>query len=253
MYKGKREDELLLHLTEVEYATIEALADKMQISPSSIRRDLKDLERRGLVKRSYGGVKITEAARGTLSHRMADTEEGPALPLLCKAAISLITPNTALFLDASVPSLALSRLLPGDMGLTVLTNSPELASLLVGRGITTYCAGGACRAWHPSATVGEAALELIRSMHADIVFLSPDALSPEGILLDSDGERAAIHRQMSRNARRTVVLLEGTRAEAVGTFSIGSCDTVERIITDHIPDGCTIPSEKLLCPTASED
>jgi len=62
MYKCEREDEILALLNETEYATVEYLARKMSISTSSIRRDLKNLEERGLVTRSYGGVKIAQAS-----------------------------------------------------------------------------------------------------------------------------------------------------------------------------------------------
>ena len=62
MYKCEREDEILSLLSDTEYATVEYLSRKMNISPSSIRRDLKNLEERGLVQRSYGGVKITQTS-----------------------------------------------------------------------------------------------------------------------------------------------------------------------------------------------
>ena len=61
MYKCEREDEILALLSETEYATVEYLSKKMNISSSSIRRDLKNLEERGLVNRSYGGVKIAQS------------------------------------------------------------------------------------------------------------------------------------------------------------------------------------------------
>ncbi len=253
MYKGKREDELLLHLTEVEYATIDSLAEKMQISPSSIRRDLKDLEKRGLVKRSYGGVKITDAARATLPTGAGCKEEGASLPRLAELACSFLIPDTTVFLDASLPSLALSRLLPTDLGLSVMTSSPELAVLLTGRGIPTFCTGGACRMGHPTALVGEGALDRIRSMHADIAFLSPDTVTHDGLLLDRKEDTAAVHRLMSKQAKRTVILIEGGHWDTGGTFSFGSAGTVERIITDRVPDEHTIPSEKLLFPISEEE
>ncbi|MBQ1262312.1 MAG: DeoR/GlpR transcriptional regulator, partial [Clostridia bacterium] len=62
MYKCERENEILAIVSETEYVTVEYLARKMSISPSSIRRDLKNLEERGLVTRSYGGVKIANAS-----------------------------------------------------------------------------------------------------------------------------------------------------------------------------------------------
>ena len=61
MYKCEREDEIIALLTETEYATVDYLVRKINISASSIRRDLKNLEERGLVVRSYGGVKLANS------------------------------------------------------------------------------------------------------------------------------------------------------------------------------------------------
>lgn len=58
MYKCEREQEILLVLKECHYVTVEFLAQKLHISASSIRRDLKQMENHGLVKRSYGGVEL---------------------------------------------------------------------------------------------------------------------------------------------------------------------------------------------------
>ena len=77
MYKCEREKEILDLLGENEYATVEYLARKMNISPSSIRRDLKNLEDRGLVNRSYGGVKIAEASGKHIPFSLRSHENSP--------------------------------------------------------------------------------------------------------------------------------------------------------------------------------
>lgn len=56
MYSSEREREILDLLSQHDYATVEFLASKVHISPSSIRRDLKRLELKGLITRSYGGI-----------------------------------------------------------------------------------------------------------------------------------------------------------------------------------------------------
>ena len=77
MYKCEREDEILALLNETEYATVDYLARKMNISSSSIRRDLKNLEERGLVNRSYGGVKIADATGKRIPFSLRSLENSP--------------------------------------------------------------------------------------------------------------------------------------------------------------------------------
>ena len=58
MHSNEREKEIMNLLNQNDYATVEYLSQKIHISPSSIRRDLKKLEQKGLITRSYGGAEL---------------------------------------------------------------------------------------------------------------------------------------------------------------------------------------------------
>ena len=72
-------------LAETEYATVDYLVRKINISASSIRRDLKNLEERGLVNRSYGGVKIAEASGKKIPFSLRSHENSPQKKQIAKA------------------------------------------------------------------------------------------------------------------------------------------------------------------------
>ena len=94
MYKCEREDEILTLLNETEYATVEYLARKMSISTSSIRRDLKNLEERGLVTRSYGGVKIAQASGKHIPFSLRSHENSIQKPILFFISQTLLLCST---------------------------------------------------------------------------------------------------------------------------------------------------------------
>ena len=120
MYKCEREDEILALLNDTEYATVEYLSRKMNISPSSIRRDLKNLEERGLVKRSYGGVKIAESSGRRIPFDLRSHENSAQKKQIAKAAMSLINEGDVVFLDGSSSAYFVAELLPSVSGITVI-------------------------------------------------------------------------------------------------------------------------------------
>ena len=66
MYQNERELEIQKILSREDYVTVKQLSQWLYTSESSIRRDLASLERRGLVKRSYGGVACFATMMGTI-------------------------------------------------------------------------------------------------------------------------------------------------------------------------------------------
>ena len=61
MFKEQRTDRILEIIRENKYVTVEQLVNRLHYSPATIRRDVTYLANLGLVKKSYGGVSITDA------------------------------------------------------------------------------------------------------------------------------------------------------------------------------------------------
>ena len=101
MYRGERESEILRELEVCGYATVEYLAEKIHISPSSIRRDLSDLEKKGQIRRSYGGAELTEGVGKTVPYQMRTHENVSHKRMIAKKAASLVPSYSTVFLDGS--------------------------------------------------------------------------------------------------------------------------------------------------------
>ena len=109
MYKCEREDEIMALLADSEYATVDYLVKKINISASSIRRDLKNLEERGLVIRSYGGVKLAETTGKHIPFSLRSHENIAQKKQMAAAAIKLLHPGETVFIDGSSTALALAQ------------------------------------------------------------------------------------------------------------------------------------------------
>ena len=235
MYKCERQDEILALLSETEYATVDYLARKMSISSSSIRRDLKNLEERGLVTRSYGGVKIAEASGKKIPFSLRSHENSIQKKQIAKAATTLISAGDVVFLDGSSSAYFVAELLPSISGVTVITNSVDTMNCLSRYEIKAYCTGGILSPDNKGVLVGGYAQEFLRNIRADIAIFSVQAVGADGRFFDCYPEEVAIRNIMIKNARRKVLLLDSSKWNRPSIFYQCCADDVDFIVSDRNP------------------
>ena len=232
MYKCEREDEILSLLGETEYATVEYLSRKMNISPSSIRRDLKNLEERGLVNRSYGGVKIANAGGKRIPFALRSHENSAQKKQIAKVATSLLSEGDVIFLDGSSSTYFVAELLPSISGVTVITNNLDALSLLSGYDVKVFGTGGTLSPENRAVLVGGYTQDFIRNIRADAVLFSVQAVSRDGSFYDCYPEEVAVRQIMMQNARRKILLCDSSKLGKSSTFYQGNVADVDYIICD---------------------
>ena len=232
MYKCEREDEILTLLNETEYATVEYLSRKMNISPSSIRRDLKNLEERGMVKRSYGGVKIAESSGRRIPFALRSHENSAQKKQMAKAAVELINEGDVVFLDGSSSAYFVAELLPSVSGVTVITNNLDALSWFSNYDIKAYGTGGVISPENRAVLVGGYAEDFLRRIRADIAIISAQAVAADGNFYDCYAEEVAVRNIMLANARRRVLLCDGSKLGKTSTFYQGNVAEMDYVVSN---------------------
>ncbi|MBQ9784008.1 MAG: DeoR/GlpR transcriptional regulator [Clostridia bacterium] len=237
MYKCEREDEIMTLLSETEYATVDYLVKKINISASSIRRDLKNLEERGLVVRSYGGVKRANSQGKHIPFSLRSHENSAQKKQIARAAASLLHAGDVVFLDGSSSAYFLAELLPAIGGITVVTNSVDVVAALSGYDIKVYCTGGMISSENRATLVGGSTQEFVQKIRADAFVFSVQAMSADGEFFDCYAEEVAVRNAMMRNARRRIMLCDSSKWGKTSTFYQTSLSDVDYLITDKDPNG----------------
>ena len=230
MYKCEREDEILALLNQTEYATVEYLSRKMNISASSIRRDLKNLEERGLVNRSYGGVKIADATGRRIPFALRSHENSIQKKQIAKTAVGLINEGDVVFLDGSSSAYFVAELLPSVSGVTVITNNLDAMTWFSDYDIKAYSTGGVISPENKAVLVGGYTQDFLRRIHADVVVFSVQGILDDGTFYDCYAEEVAVRNVMLRNARRRILLCDDSKLGKPSTFYQGSVNDLDYVI-----------------------
>lgn len=232
MYAPERHQQILARARAEGRVDVTALADELDVTPETIRRDLTALERHGLVRRVHGGAIPVE--RLGFEPGIADREGLLAgeKERIAKAALDELPDGGAVIFDAGTTTVRLAELLPTDRELTVVTHALPVATVLATRpGITLHLVGGTVRG-RTLAAVGTWAVRALADIHADVAFVGTNGLSVEHGLTTPDLAEATVKRALVTNARRTVVLADHTKLGRVDFAHVVPLSAVDTLVTD---------------------
>lgn len=209
------------------------LAESLQVTPETVRRDLTALERRGLVRRVHGGALPVErlGVEPTLERRMARASEEKAR--IARRALEEVPQDGTILLDAGSTTVALAEMLPQRGELTVVTNSVAIAGLLHQRSeVSIFLLGGRLRR-RTGAAVGDWALHALQDVVVDVAFVGTNGVDVQRGFTTPHEVEAATKRAFIAAARRTVVLADSSKAGNVSFHRFARTDDVDLWITDE--------------------
>ncbi|WP_449428173.1 DeoR/GlpR family DNA-binding transcription regulator [Rhodanobacter umsongensis] len=207
------------------------LAAECAVSEDSVRRDLRELAAQGLCKRVYGGALPLSAAVAPLKQRRQE-HAGRKLALARKA-VTLVRQGQVLLIDAGSTNAAIAAALPSDFGLTVVTNAPDIAQILLEReGFGILLIGGRVDA-RIGAAVGAQAVQEIQRVRADLCFPGACAVDASSGLWGFDSEEALLKRAMVEASGETVVVATSDKLGTVATHRVAGIDEVQHLVVEH--------------------
>lgn len=212
--------------------TVEELSKMFNVSLNTIRRDLSELENRGILKRTQGGAILTELNQYVRPHNIRKTEYCKEKELIGRAAAKIIEDNSTIILDTGTTTQQVLPNLGQFQKLTVLTNSLVVSNgLLSYPNIATILSGGIL--WHSSqALIGLPAEQFFSQFHADKAFLAVGGISVESGLTNPNIYETAVKRKMIEAAKEVIVLVDHHKFGQVSLSPIISITAVHKIITD---------------------
>ena len=232
MFRNEREDEIIGILNESHYTTVENLAKKLHISPSSIRRDLNILENRGIVKRSYGGVELANSINKVVPFTMRSHENLKEKKRIAKKAASLVKSGDVVFLDGSSSTYLMVSFLAPIKNITVVTNGIDSLYSLVQYNVKTICTGGMVSAENRAVLVDSYAEHIIRNIHADFVFFSAQAVCNNGDIYDCYESEVFLRRLMIQNAAKSVFLADKSKFNQSSVYFLENIQNINYVISE---------------------
>lgn len=227
----KRLEQLREILGQDRVVRVEELTEQLGVSSATIRRDLGELEKLGIVQRVYGGAVSTG---GRLDEPLFDDKTSVAAAekrRIAQAALEYISPNDTIYLDGGSTVLELARLLKERSNVNVVTNSLRAAVELAGGGPRLILVGGELRRLAQT-TVGPLTRFMIQELHVDKAFMGTIGLSLDEGLTTTDPTEAYTKELIMDHAREVILLADSSKVHKVSFTRAGRLEKVRVLITD---------------------
>lgn len=238
MWAKERHQRILAMLATNRQVSANDLAGMLSVSRETVRRDLMDLEEAGQVNRVHGGAVLPEP-RSEEPFRQRVSTQIRAKREIARKAAGLIQPGQTIMVDAGTTTAIFGQELAKLTGVSVITNSLDIAMTLQGAGKEVLMLGGRMATDVP-ATVGELTLSEIRRFRADLCFCAPVAVHPTKGAFFYDLQEAEIAMAMLAQSRESIILAdhkklgETSRVQSWEINEVGTLVTNRGARSEHI-------------------
>ena len=222
-------------IQEKKTVYVDQLAKKYYVSPSTIRRDLGELEKQGLIRRTYGGGILVEKESSEIPYQVRKNEKRDAKDAISRLGADLVGDGMYISMDTTTTVASIVRHLQSKTDLKIITTSAQTAlECLDHLTAQIYCTGG----WMSSISrgfTGEAARSRLEEFYTDFLFLSGRSVSMDKCLMDVNEEDVFLKQTMIKNTRHTVLLCDSSKMNTYSYRQVCNWSQIEYMITEKKP------------------
>lgn len=236
MWHEERRQRIRSLLSTFGRVSVDRVTEEFGVSRETIRRDLLDMEGDGELRRVRGGA-VMAVERREAPYSVRSSVRVKEKRMIAAAAAQLVYSGQTLFLDAGSTTAILAERLSGLSGLTIITNSVDVAAHLSerasaeSRGNRAVLVGGDFNS-EPPATFGGIAVNELSRYQADLAMLSPFGLDLYKGATSFDPREAEIARAMVANARNTAVLADHSKIGGISRVSYCGLGDIAHLVVD---------------------
>lgn len=223
-----RQDEIVKILGEKGYISVKYLSDALHYSTATINRDLNDLQKRGIVTRSYGGAELVRSPYVPIMFRAQKMRSEKRH--IGKCAASFVKDGDTIFIDGSTTAQYMENHLIERKGLTVITNNMMLAINLSKYNIKVICLGGPV-AEPPCMLYGKETVENAERYRVNKMFFSSDGLTSDGVI--ASGIFDLMLKTVAKRAKEVFYLVDHKKIDKEFCEAYGTLREIDYVISDY--------------------
>jgi DeoR/GlpR family transcriptional regulator of sugar metabolism len=225
--------DLTLRLVQgADRVSVTELAGRLSVSEMTVRRDLDELEQRGLVRRVRGGAVATRADEEDDGYAVREAWQAATKDRLGAAVAALIEPGSRVLLDAGTTTVHVAEHLAARGPLTVAVLSLQAATVLADRpGIELIVVGGRSRPGERS-LVGPLALRTLASLTFDRFIMSIGGVHPDHGWSEFSLDDAAVKQVGLDQSAQTIAVADATKLGVRAFSRVAPLEAVHEFVTD---------------------
>lgn len=214
-----RVEKILNLLKEKNTVTTQEFVSSIGTSESTIRRDLIALEEDGKLRRIHGGATTVNdiEKEQNMTQKVRINHEGKIM--IAKHAVSLVKPDSQIYVDAGTATLELIKILPANQNIQVVTNGVDHALMAIQRGLSVTIVGGEIKP-NTHAIAGMTAYKQLERMNFSHAFMGMNGIHEETGLTTTNIDEALMKELAMQQSRNIRLLMDESKIGKVYDFKV---------------------------------
>ena len=232
---SERQNDILSRISARGAQQIDSLARDYGLTTQSIRRDINVLCALGLARRLHGGVDLPVLPQNTSISARASLHSAAKRQIAARVARDIPAGSTV-FMGIGTTVRYAAEALRGHLGLTVVTNNIDVATILGEvEGIELHLTGGV---WRPNDRdlVGSEAIGYFEKFHATHAVVGAGGLHPTIGALDFSYAEAQITNAILQNSRERYLVADASKWIGSAAVRVAPFSSFTHFVTDTLPD-----------------
>jgi DeoR family transcriptional regulator, glycerol-3-phosphate regulon repressor len=230
-----RQLQLLEEVRQRQSASVEQLAEILDVTLQTVRRDIQKLADMGLLVRFHGGVRMPSATVENIAHPRRQTMHADGKARIAKAVAQAVPNDCSLILNIGTTTEAIAKALMHHRGLRVITNNLNVAAILSSNAeCEVIVAGGVVRT-RDRGIIGETAVDFMRQFKVDIAIIGVSAMEADGTLRDFDLREVKVAQTIIQQSREVWLAADHSKFERQAMVELAKLHQIDRLFTDAPP------------------
>lgn len=231
---NSRQENILRQLRVSGHVEVDVLAQVLEVTPQTIRRDLFLLCNQGLATRIHGG------ARRAISTSIIPYEDRrhsgvDAKRIIAHKATELIPNGSSLALNIGTTTEQVADALKLHKELTIISNNINIVHILQATSLKALIIVGGEVRLSDGAIVGIDAIDAIGKYKVDYAIIGASSLDNDGSILDFDRREVAVARAILANARTKILVCDNSKFEVSASNRICDIGDLDYFVTNFDP------------------
>lgn len=211
--------------------SVSELADELDYSKATIRRDLRALEEEGQIERSHGGALPVSSVGRERTYDEREVENLDAKRAIASRAAEELADAEVVFFDAGTTTMEVAKRAPTDGSLLAVTNSPRLAVALEDDANEVKLTGGTLRR-RTRALVGPTAESFMERTNFDLLVLGTNAFDADAGLTTPNEDEARMKELMVEKATRVLLVCDASKIGTRSFVRFAELEDLDHVVTD---------------------
>ncbi|MCY6369447.1 DeoR/GlpR family DNA-binding transcription regulator [Clostridium ganghwense] len=234
--KSHRIQEIENYIIQHENVSLNTLCSVFDVSKNTIRRDISELEKKGSIKKVYGGVTIkNKAKKDTVPFAEREIKNKSEKQIIAEIASNLVNDGDIIFIDSGTTTMHMVPFLADKKNLTIITNNLNvLISSLMYPNLNVLSPGGTLFR-QTNSLIGIEAVNFLRNYNICKAFMATTGISISKGVTNSSSIEYQIKKTVVEKSDEVIILADSSKFDITSLMTYCQLEEIDALITDKLP------------------